>query len=433
MAKIFLLAGMLGSMLWVTGQENIPVIRANSKDVTVVDGTHFRKGYWYIMPEVRPDYYPVENPKKPHRVSFYTDLDSISFEVTPNKEYDFVILLNGKDSSFTRISTMLPQKRNYHRDCNNCVGVNDTIPFTVGLDNKTYLKARVNNGNAMTFQFDLGTTNCVVNESITEESSIHWEGSAAMGSVQGTEQVKSSKYNAIHLRNLRWDSIPLFSTNKTGWRSKGIIGNSILKEQIVELNYDRNILVFHQQLPIMDKSYHRVAFEMRDGVPFIPITIDNGKSKCTNWFMFDNGYSNCLLVDNNFAKANALYGTMKTVGSRDNAMNGKTETVLVPKMLIGDYAIVNVPIDLQNPQDAHPYDRVIAGNDLLKRFNVIIDYQENVIYFKPNTLMDEPYDKAGMWLQRVLWVGGIVLLLVVFFLLRRRPRLNKKPIFSFGK
>jgi hypothetical protein len=172
---------------------------------------------------------------------------------------------------------------------------------------------------------------------------------------------------------------------------------------------------------------------MRDGVPFIPITIDNGKSKCTNWFMFDNGYSNCLLVDNNFAKANALYGTMKTVGSRDNAMNGKTETVLVPKMLIGDYAIVNVPIDLQNPQDAHPYDRVIAGNDLLKRFNVIIDYQENVIYFKPNTLMDEPYDKAGMWLQRVLWAGGIVLLLVVFYLLRRRPRLNKKPIFSFGK
>ncbi|MFN5477620.1 MAG: hypothetical protein ACK57D_05180 [Sphingobacteriales bacterium] len=43
MAKIFLLAGMLGSMLWVTGQENIPVIRANAKDVSVRDGAHFRK------------------------------------------------------------------------------------------------------------------------------------------------------------------------------------------------------------------------------------------------------------------------------------------------------------------------------------------------------------------------------------------------------
>jgi hypothetical protein len=281
----------------------------------------------------------------------------------------------------------------------------------------------------MTFQFDLGTTNCVVNESITDESSIHWEGTAAMGSVQGTEQVKSSKYNTIQLRNLRWDSIPLFSTEKTGWRSKGIIGNSILQEQIVELNYDRNILVFHQQLPIIDKSYHRVPFEMRDGVPFIPISIDNGRTKATTWYMFDNGYSNCLLVDKENALTNLLYGTMKSVGFRDNAMNGKTETVLAPKLLIGDYTIANVPIDLQNPQDANPYDRVIAGNDLLKRFNVIIDYQESVIYFKPNALINEPYDKAGMWLLRVLWAGGIVLLFVVFFLLRRRFRHTGKIAF----
>ncbi|MGB4771238.1 MAG: retroviral-like aspartic protease family protein [Chitinophagaceae bacterium] len=426
MIKMIFFLGLLGSMLWVQGQETIPVICANSKDVSVRDGAHFRKGYWYIMPEVRPDYYPVENPKKPHRVSFYTDHDSISFEVTVNKEYDFVILLNGKDSCFTRISTMVPQKRNYHRDCDNCVGENDTIPFTVGLDNKTYLKAGVNQGKAMTFQFDLGATNCVVNESIADESSIHWEGTAAMGSVQGTEQVKSSKYNTIHAGNLRWDSIPLFSTAKNGWRSKGIIGNSILQEQIVELNYDNNILVFHQQLPRIDKSYHRVPFEMRDGVPFIPITIDNGKGQSTNWFMFDNGYSNCLLVDKEIAQANLLYGTMKSIGSRDNAMNGKTETVLAPKLFIGDYAIQNVPIDLQNPQDVHPYERVIAGNDLLKRFNVIIDYQESMIYFKPNALMDEPFDKAGMWLLRLLGAGGVVLLLVALFLLRRRFTIMKR-------
>ena len=218
MVKIFLLAGMLGSMLWVTGQENIPVIRANSKDVTVVDGTHFRKGYWYIMPEVRPDYYPVENPKKPHRVSFYTDLDSISFEVTPNKEYDFVILLNGKDSSFTRISAMLPKIPSYRRECVNCAGLNDTIRFTVGLDNKTYLKARVNKGKPMSFQFDLGATHFVVDESITAETGIQWEGSAAMGSVQGTEQVRSSKYNTIKVGETK-ASLATPSCRSRSWNS----------------------------------------------------------------------------------------------------------------------------------------------------------------------------------------------------------------------
>ena len=142
------------------------MIRANSKAVTVVDGTHFRKGYWYIMPEVRPDYYPVENPKKPHRVSFYTDLDSISF----------------------------------------------------GLDNKTYLKARVNKGKPMSFQFDLGATHFVVDESITAETGIQWEGSAAMGSVQGTEQVRSSKYNTIKVGETK-ASLATPSCRSRSWNS----------------------------------------------------------------------------------------------------------------------------------------------------------------------------------------------------------------------
>lgn len=406
-------------------QQQLPILRANQKNVTVVDGAHIRKGYWYIMPEVRPDLYPVENPKKPHRVSFHTDLDSISFDVRPEQTYDFIILLNGKDSSFTRITTMRPVKPSYRRNCIHCSTPTDTIPFTVGLDNKTYLKASINKGEPMTFQFDLGATHCVVDESITNETMIQWEGAAAMGGVQGTEQVRSSKFNRIHAGPLIWDSIPLFSTQNTGWRSKGILGNSILQEQIVELNYDLNVVVIHHHRPVISDSYHRVAFEMRDGVPFVPITIDNGKTRSTNWFMFDNGYSNCLLVDKEFAKENALYGTMKRTGSRNNPMNGKTETVLAPLLQIGNYTIKNVPIDLQDSSAPGTYDRVLAGNDLLKRFNVIIDYQENIIYFKPNALMNEPYNKAGMWLQRLLWVAGALLLIAIYYLLRRRFRLKK--------
>jgi hypothetical protein len=43
----------------------LPIIKANSRNVTVLDGGHYRKGCWYIIPETKPDYYIVENPKKP--------------------------------------------------------------------------------------------------------------------------------------------------------------------------------------------------------------------------------------------------------------------------------------------------------------------------------------------------------------------------------
>ncbi|MCX6305808.1 MAG: hypothetical protein NT040_12665 [Bacteroidetes bacterium] len=80
-------------------QQTLQVIKANSKIVDIKDGKTFKKGTWTIIPEAKPDVYKTSA----KRVTFYTDLDSITFKVNPKNEYNFVILLNGKDSAFTQI------------------------------------------------------------------------------------------------------------------------------------------------------------------------------------------------------------------------------------------------------------------------------------------------------------------------------------------
>lgn len=402
-----------------SAQKPLPIIRANSKNVSVLDGEHFRKGYWYIMPEVKPDFYLVENPKKPHKVTFFTDLDTIAFDVAYNNTYDFIILLNGKDSCLTRITSILPKVLNSHKK-GNAIIENDTISFKLGLDNKTYIQGTINNTESHTFLFDLGTTACILKESMADDCKVIWHGSAEMGSVNGTQQVKSSNSNEITIGNLVWESVPIFSTKQTGWGYQGIIGNSILQEKIIELNYDSNYLIFHSTLPKIDKDYFKVEIQIRDGVPYIPIIIDNGQIKATNWFMFDNGYDNCLLVDNEFAKNNKLYGSMKYLRNKQNEMNGKTETVLAPKLFIGQYALNNVPIDLQNANDVKPYDRVIIGNDVLKRFNVVMDYQNNNMYLKPNTLLHEKYNKGNDLKKKIVLVGSAIILTVAGLLLYKK-------------
>lgn len=394
-------------------QNNEPIIRANSRNVSVLDGEHYRKDWWYIIPENRPDFYEVENPKKPHSVNFYTDLDTISFNVKPNETHDFIILLSGKDSCFTRVTTMPSKVIGYRKDCNDCITNADTIPFSLGLDNKTYIKAKLNNGKVVDFQFDLGTTSCILNENMTDEYKMIWDGTAEMGGVSGSTTVKSSKSNQIQIEGLIWDSVRVFSTKHTNWGCKGIIGNSVLQDKIVELNYGNNIIVIHKALPPIGKDDIKVEMQIRDGVPYIPIVIDNGSTKAKNWFMFDNGYDNCLLVDRQFAKANNLYGTMKVIGHRSNSTNGETETVLVPKLFIGDYELRDVPIDLQNPNDKQPYDRMLVGNDVLKRFNVIIDYQENFIYLKANKLIGEKYGNDNWFRRRIFIIGGAIIVMVI--------------------
>lgn len=87
------------SGLSLSAQQTLQVIRANSKTVDIKDGKTFKKGSWTIVPEAKPDVYKTSG----KRVTFYTDMDSISFTVKPKHEYNFIILLNGKDSAFTQI------------------------------------------------------------------------------------------------------------------------------------------------------------------------------------------------------------------------------------------------------------------------------------------------------------------------------------------
>ena len=85
----------------VFAQQELPIIKATSKMVDIRDGGFLVKASWVISPELKPDIYTTSN--KNTTVTFYTDLDSISFNVKPNEKYNFIILLNNKDSALTQI------------------------------------------------------------------------------------------------------------------------------------------------------------------------------------------------------------------------------------------------------------------------------------------------------------------------------------------
>jgi hypothetical protein len=88
-------------------QQSLPTIRAKTKNVDIKDGAIFQKNIWSLSPDAKPDIYYVVEPEKEKKVTFYTDIDSISFDVNPGLAYDFIILLNDKDTCYTQISSVL--------------------------------------------------------------------------------------------------------------------------------------------------------------------------------------------------------------------------------------------------------------------------------------------------------------------------------------
>jgi hypothetical protein len=102
--KILLLLPLLFLSSFSIAQKKLQVIKATSKSVAIKDGNELDKNAWTLSPKARPDVFTAERTRKTKYVIFYTDIDSIKVKVKPGSRYDFVILLNGKDSCYTRIS-----------------------------------------------------------------------------------------------------------------------------------------------------------------------------------------------------------------------------------------------------------------------------------------------------------------------------------------
>lgn len=111
-ARISVLLILIAPLLFViepgSSRAALPIVRANSPTASIsIDGGPFYEGAWHLNPNTNanPDYYMIGSslPYGTKKIVFRTDLDSIAFDVQAGNEYDFIFLLNGKQTCHTRI------------------------------------------------------------------------------------------------------------------------------------------------------------------------------------------------------------------------------------------------------------------------------------------------------------------------------------------
>lgn len=77
--------------------DSLPVIESNIASIDIKDGNKLKRNYWNLAPHILPDVYTASLINgKPHKVTYYTDIDSISFDVELGKTYNFIIKWNNK-------------------------------------------------------------------------------------------------------------------------------------------------------------------------------------------------------------------------------------------------------------------------------------------------------------------------------------------------
>jgi len=72
--------------------DNLPLIESTVASIDIKVGKDYKKNQWNLAPHIKPDVYTAGLINgESHKVTFYTDLDSISFDVEVGKTYDFII------------------------------------------------------------------------------------------------------------------------------------------------------------------------------------------------------------------------------------------------------------------------------------------------------------------------------------------------------
>lgn len=109
MKKTLLLLLSLSVAVNSFSQGNLPIIKASLSNVDIrVDDDYFVKGGWVLDPAKKPDVFSIGSKwlYQTKKVSFITDIDSISVNIQPNSKYDFIVLLNEKSPCYIQIKTL---------------------------------------------------------------------------------------------------------------------------------------------------------------------------------------------------------------------------------------------------------------------------------------------------------------------------------------
>ena len=81
------------------GQNVLPIIRTNKSTITFFEKENPKKRSWSINPQVRPDILDTSA----SQVTFYSEKDTLIFNVEKDGIYDFIVLRNERDTAYTQV------------------------------------------------------------------------------------------------------------------------------------------------------------------------------------------------------------------------------------------------------------------------------------------------------------------------------------------
>ncbi len=202
-------------------------------------------------------------------------------------------------------------------------------------------------------------------------------------------------------------------TSVYGEKIDGIIGFSFFRRYIVKVNFDSSFIDVFTPGEINYPKNGTLLNPIFTTLPIQNLLIKD-KRKIDFNFYFDTGAGLCFLMSDRFAKdSGVLLSKRKPLLTQAEGMGGKLQMRLtVIKMLqLGKYRFRNVPTYLYDDEfnvTSYPIVGGLLGNDLLRRFNLILNYPKREIHLLPNMHFGDQFDYTYIGMATYYINGNIL-------------------------
>jgi hypothetical protein len=203
-------------------------------------------------------------------------------------------------------------------------------------------------------------------------------------------------------------------TSVYGIRIDGIIGYSVLSRYILKINFDSSYVEFWSKGAL---KYPRGGYLLRPFITTLPVTYARVRDEevYNSRFLFDMGAGLNMMLSTDFLRDSALlHPRRKLYPKQAEGLGGKIDMkmTVVKEIKLGPYKFRNVPVYVFDDDyniTSYPYLAGILGNDLLRRFNIILNYERRDFYLTPNTHFNDPFDYAYTGIDFYLMNGQVLL------------------------
>ncbi len=295
------------------------------------------------------------------------------------------------------------------------------IPFTQLTGGIVILQAKLGNfPDTLNFILDTGSSGISLDSATAEYLQLKpIPSDRTIRGIAGIRKVSFLYNQQLKFPGLTVDSLDFHINNYGiltavyGERIDGIIGYSILNRYIIKLDYDSMKVSFHTRGTI---RYPRGGYLLK---PFInqlvaqPLRVRDVKP-INSRFLYDMGAGLCMLMSRDFiADSNFIDAKKKHWTKQGEGLGGKIDMdlMVIKEVKLGPYRFKNVPVyifDDENNVTSYPYMGGLIGNDILRRFNIILNYARSDIYITPNSHYGESFDYSYSGVELYLIDGLII-------------------------